>query len=326
MSQDSESPSSILSPFTAADGENIALQDWPLPDHWPTNQARGLVLIVHGLGEHAGRYQAVARELNAWGFVVRSYDHHGHGESGGIQGGLPHAMRLIDDLADVVDDSRRMMMDQYGMQQRHPLILLGHSMGGVVAAGFVRQNIRPVDGLVLSSPALDPGLDAWQKFLMSTLTRVAPNLRVNNGLKLNFLSRNPEAIAAYERDPLVHPWISARLARFISDEGRAIINAAPLWDVPTLLMVAGSDRLVRPQGSRDFAAAAPKSLVEAHVFEPMYHELFEDPERESVYAALHSWLDTRFKPAGLTLTPDTGSQIAMASTIPMTLPQESLDT
>jgi alpha-beta hydrolase superfamily lysophospholipase len=320
MSQDSENPSSILSPFTAADGENIAMQDWPLPDHWPTNQARGLVLIVHGLGEHAARYAPLARELNAWGFVVRSYDHYGHGDSGGVQGGLPHDMRMIDDLADVVNDSRRMMIDQYGMQRHHPLILLGHSMGGVVAASFVRQNIQPVDGLILSSPALDPGFSRVQKLLLSVLPRFAPNMRLNNGLKLEFLSRNPDVLKAYAKDPLVHNLISARLAKFIAVEGQASITAAPLWDVPTLLVYAGSDRLVNPQGSREFAAAAPATVVQAQEFPAMYHEMFEDPERETVYAAIHGWLDARFKPHGSVVVRAAPEHAAIASTIPQTFP------
>src|SRR4051812_36826362 len=94
---------STLSTFTASDGENIALQDWPLPDGL---RLRGVVLLVHGLGEHAGRYEHVARKLNGWGFEVRGYDHFGHGESGGPRGALPTATRLVDDLADIVESTR----------------------------------------------------------------------------------------------------------------------------------------------------------------------------------------------------------------------------
>ena len=149
-----------LTAYTASDGENLAVYDWPLADARPQ---RGTVLLVHGLGEYAGRYHAVAHHLNAWGFAVRAYDQYGHGQSGGPRGGLNHDMRLLDDLADMVDATRARTPE--GL----PLVLLGHSMGGLVAARFVAMHLRPVDALVLSSPALDPGLNAVQKVLLPTL-------------------------------------------------------------------------------------------------------------------------------------------------------------
>jgi alpha-beta hydrolase superfamily lysophospholipase len=278
------SSDSILSPLTAGDGENIAIHDWPLPEVWPDQNILGTVIIVHGLGEHAFRYAHVAQRLNTYGFHVRAYDHYGHGESGGSRGTIPSAMRLVDDLADVVDDTRR------SMPERQRLILLGHSMGGVVVASLARQKMRPIDGIVLSSPALDPGLSGAQKFLLSTLPRLMPNLRVNNGLKVDKISRDPIVVQAYKGDHFVHSKVSARLAKFIADEGANIIAAASTWRTPTLLLYAGSDALVSPSGSRAFAAAAPAQTVQSQCFEPMYHEIFNDPEREQVFLRMHAWL------------------------------------
>ena len=279
----SESAETTLTTFTAADGENLAVQDWPLAPGVPQ---RGCVLLVHGLGEHVGRYDAVARRLNAWGFSVRGYDQYGHGESGGPRGGLTHDARLLDDLADLVDSTRARM------PAGQPLVLLGHSMGGLVAARFVALNLRPVDALVLSSPALDPGLGAVQKLLLATLPRIAPGLRVGNGLDAQYLSHDPAVPAAYRADPLCHDRISGRLARFIAQGGPATVARAAHWRVPTLLMWAGSDRLVNPAGSRAFAAAAPQAVVQAHGFEPLYHEIFnESPElAEPVFDRLRAWL------------------------------------
>lgn len=138
---DPDAPST-LSPFTAADGENLAVQDWPLPHA----HARATVLLVHGLGEHVGRYDQLARRLNAWGFAVRGYDQYGHGESGGLRGALTPRNRLMVDLADIIDATRARM------PPGQPLVLLGHSLGGLVAASFVAQALRPVEALVLSSP------------------------------------------------------------------------------------------------------------------------------------------------------------------------------
>ncbi len=279
-------PAATMLPFTASDGENLALYDWPLAEGSPR---RGTVLLVHGLGEHAGRYGHVAQHLNTWGFAVRAYDHYGHGRSGGPRGGLNHDARLLDDLADIVDATRKRMAPG------EPLVLLGHSLGGLVAARFVSLHLRPVEALVLSSPALDTGLSAFQKLLLATLPRIAPNLRVGNGLDVQALSHDPAVVAAYQADPLCHDRISARLGRFISEAGPATLARAPHWSVPTLLLWAGADRLVQPAGSAAFAAAAPPAVVQSQCFETLYHELFNELDAAPVFAALHAWLNERIR-------------------------------
>ena len=285
-----------LSPLAAADGLALMLHDWPAPAGAP----RGQVLLVHGLGEHAGRYTQLAAELRDWGFAVRAYDQRGHGLSDGPRGGLPHDSALLDDLAAVIDATRS-MQHQRG-QLGLPLILIGHSLGGLVAGRFVSLQLRPVDALVMSSPALDPGLSALQKVLVATLPAIAPNLRINNGLDPRFLSHDPAVVAAYLADSLVHPKISARLARFIATAGPSTVAAAAHWHVPTLLLYAGADRLVNPAGSRAFAAVAGASpqvtpgILSAQVFESLHHEIFNEAPSAAapVYAALKTWLDARF--------------------------------
>ncbi|WHZ09959.1 MAG: alpha/beta hydrolase [Burkholderiaceae bacterium] len=279
-----------ITSFTAADGQNLALYDW----HWPRHP-RAVALLVHGLGEHMGRYESVARRLTDWGLAVRGYDQYGHGASSGPRGGLSSDTRLLDDLADIVDATRAHMARRH-LQQR-PLVLLGHSLGGLVAARFVALALRPVDALVLSSPALDAGLNSIQKLLVATLPRLAPNLRVGNGLRLAYLSHDPAVIAAYRTDPLVHDQIAARLARFIATAGPATVRAAPDWRVPTLLMWAGQDRLVNPSGSAAFAQAAPSNLVTARCFDAAYHELFNEPDSGPVFTLLQSWLGLQLRQA-----------------------------
>lgn len=276
---------STLTTYVASDGDNLAVQDWPLD---PGTRLRGVVLIVHGLGEHAGRYDELARRLNRWGFAVRGYDHYGHGESGGARGGLPSAQRLVEDLADVVDSTRKRLDAQT------PLIVLGHSMGGLVAAHLVARQLGRVEGLVLSSPALDPGLNAFQRLLLAVLPAIAPDLRVRNGLDPRWISHDPQVVRAYQRDRLIHDRISGRLARYIADTGPQVLAAAPRWEVPTLLMYAGADRLVSPRGSAAFAQAVPARVLEAHCYTGLYHEIFNELEREPVYARLQAWLDRWF--------------------------------
>ncbi|MBA3772729.1 MAG: alpha/beta hydrolase [Ramlibacter sp.] len=276
---------STLSTFTASDGDNLAMQDWPLPDG---AALRGVVVLVHGLGEHAGRYDHVARRLNGWGFAVRGYDHYGHGESNGRRGALPTPTRLVEDLADIIEATRARA------GRGVPVIVLGHSMGGLVAAYLVALGQVQVEGLVLSSPALDPGLNTLQKFLVATVPRIAPQLTVGNGVNPNLISHDPAVVAAYKADPRVHDRICGRLARFIADNGPMVVRHAPHWTVPTLLMYAGADRVVDPAGSRAFAAAAPQPLVTTHCFDGLFHEIFNEVENAQVFQRLRRWLDERF--------------------------------
>ena len=275
---------STLSTFTASDGDNLAVQDWHLPEEV---RPRATVLVVHGLGEHGHRYDRFARTLNGWGFTVRSYDQYGHGDSGGVRGALPQSARFIDDLADIVESTR-------SRQPGVPLVLLGHSMGGLVAASFVARGVAPVDALVLSSPALATRLTPVQKLLMAIVPRIAPNLAVGNGLDPAYLSHDPAVVAAYRADTRVHDRITGRLAAFFQEEGERVRGAAPQWTVPTLLLYAGDDRMVDPAGSREFAERAPQSLVTARCFPDLWHEIFNERDSEPVYAALRQWLDARF--------------------------------
>ena len=273
-------------PFTARDGLNLALYDWPLPSR---QRPRGVVLIVHGLGEHAWRHHALAHRLNDWGFVVRAYDQRGHGDSGGAPGVLPYEDALLDDLEEVLDDTRRHLAEPWAC----PLILLGHSMGGLVCASFVQRGMGRVDALVLSSPAFDTGLSALKRGLIGLMLRLAPDRTLSNGLDPDKLSHAPTVAQAYRRDRRVHARISARLARFIDENGPLVRAAAPRWPVPTLLLFAGDDRLVDPSGSLEFARAAPAQLVAARCFDTLYHEIFNEADNAEVFHTLQQWLARR---------------------------------
>ena len=266
------------------DGQDLVLRQWPCAG------ARGHVLLVHGLGEHAGRYDTLAHDLNAAGFAVTSYDQRGHGRSPGPRGVVPAPDSLCADLAAVID-----ALHAAGQP---PTVLLGHSLGGLVAARFTAEALtkapaawsRPVPRLVLSSPALDPGMSGFQKGLLAVLGRLAPNLAVNNGLQPDWISRDPAVVRNYVQDPLVHDRVAARLVRFIVDGGERVRALAPFWKVPTLLMWAGADRCVAPAGSAAFAAAAPADVVQHQAWPTLAHEIFNEPERAQVVARLVQFL------------------------------------
>jgi alpha-beta hydrolase superfamily lysophospholipase len=262
----------------------LHVRQWPAP-----SASRGTVQIVHGLGEHIGRYEHVAAALNAAGWDVLGHDQRGHGRSEGARGTITHPLALLADLAQVMDNFRR--------PGRH--LLLGHSMGGLVAARFVAEGLarvpvrfqRDVDGLVLSSPALDAGLGGAQKLLLGLLGPIAPRLRLSNGLQPSWVSRDPEVVAAYTADPLVHERVTPALVRFIVDGGELVRSLASVWGVATLLMWAGADRCVAPAGSAAFAAAAPATVVTAREWPGLAHEIFNEPEKAQVLGELTRWLE-----------------------------------
>ena len=277
------------------DGMALVRRDWPSAD------ARGTIVIVHGLGEHIGRYEHVAARLNASRWSVVGYDQRGHGASPGERGRIAAGDDLLADLGAVVDAVRA--------EAPGPLVLLGHSLGGLVAARFAAGALesppqpwqRDVDALVLSSPALAIGMTAAKRALLATLEALMPNLGIGNGLDATGISRDAAVVAAYRADPLVHDRIAPRLVRFLADAGPAVLALAPRWRVPTLLLYAGSDRLVVPAGSAAFAAAAPASVVTARPFGSLFHEIFNEPEQDEVLGVLTAWLDT------LNLSPPTRS-------------------
>jgi alpha-beta hydrolase superfamily lysophospholipase len=277
-------------PLDRPDGTRLHRQAWLRPG------ARGTVLIVHGLGEHSGRYAHVAEALNAVGWDVAAYDHRGHGRSGGARGTLPSDTALLEDLAAVLDAERAA---GHGSRQGK-LVLMGHSMGGAIAARFVAEGTqaapaawhRKVDALVLSSPALAAHLGPFDRLLLAVMPALAPNLAVANGLKPAWVSRDAKTVADYTADPLNHDRITPRLGRFIIDAGAFARDAAPRWTVPTLLMWAGADRCVAPRGSADFAAAAPRGMVAAREWPGLFHEIFNEPERGQVLDALQGWIAT----------------------------------
>lgn len=251
---------------------------------------RGTIVFVHGLGEHSGRYARLAREVRERGWSTVAYDQRGHGRSPGRRGVLLRETVLLEDLAAVIDSV-----------DVRPLVLFGHSMGGMVAARFVAEGLaerpaewsREVDALVLSSPALAASLK-WRDRVRLAIGRVvAPNLPVNNGLDATKISHDPRVVRDYQSDPLVHDRVTPRLVHFILAGGMLVRERASRWRVPTLLMWAGDDRLVDPKGSEQFAAAAPRDVVRARPFPSLYHEIFNElePGRGEVVAELRRWLE-----------------------------------
>lgn len=275
-----------MTEVVALDGTRLFLHQWRLPSATPR---RGSALIVHGLGEHGGRYSHVAALLNELGLEVWAHDHRGFGQSDGGRAQLPNNDQLVDDT--------KLVFDMFAEEAKakgdaEPPILIGHSMGGAIAARAVTGGWISPRLLVLSSPGLKSYLNAVTRVAVRTLRMFLPNPAVPHGLPLDKISHDAQVLADASTDPLNHALISPRLTMFIVDAGEAAIRDADKLNVPALVLAAGDDKLVDPQGSRDFVAAAPKGLCTLKIYDGLYHEIFNErpADRERVLADLRDWI------------------------------------
>lgn len=266
--------------ITTDDKIELFVCDWFASE---TAEKRGSVLIVHGLGEHCQRYAHVARFFNEKGFDVRSFDHRGHGKSAGNRGEIAYENALLDDAKKVFDDFAEIKSEKP--------FLLGHSMGGAVALRTAVEQIITPRGLILSSPAITANLSFADKLKLK-IGRLTPNVAVSNGLKVEYISHDKSVVEDYQNDSLIHDKITPRLANFILDSGQKSLKKAATFHIPTLLLVAGNDRLVDANGAKQLFEQLPKDSVEMRVYENLYHEIFNETieERRKVFADLEEWL------------------------------------
>lgn len=264
----------------ASDGTALFVRDWPLPGDQDKHDG---VIIMHGLGEHCGRYAHVARFFNALGFVVRTYDHRGHGRSGGAHGDVPDSEAILRDARLVINDFTR--------QLHAPPILLGHSMGGLFAARFATAGLAPLRGLILSSPALALRLSPLQLAMLKVASTLIPGVGIPNGSQNRFLTHDALVVQAYENDALVHPKISARLLNSMLEAMEYAHDYAPHLSIPVLLLVAEDDHLVDPIGSRRFSARLAPAISSTIYYEGFYHEIFNELDATRVFDDVRIWLE-----------------------------------
>jgi len=262
--------------------------------YYQTREAKGeraRLIIVHGLGEHSGRYQKLIDHLVLRGISVWSYDQRGHGMSDGPRGHTDSFDSYVYDLAEMVT------MAAEDKPPDRPLFLLAHSMGGLVAVLYALKYPRAVDGMVLSSPALGlpraaPPLKAAFGKLMSFLW---PRLAVSNELMVDKISHDPAVVQAYKDDPLVHGRISVRwFTAFV--EALILANkGADRISTPLFMQIAGDDYLVSPAASQNFFNELPDGDKTIRVYEGYYHEIYNEKSswRDQTVSDLQDWLDER---------------------------------
>jgi alpha-beta hydrolase superfamily lysophospholipase len=264
------------------DGTQLYIRDWYAEDHIENHGPKPCVVMLHGLCEHSGRYDHIAAFFNARGFAVRTYDHRGHGKSGGMRGDSPGETSIVNDAEIIIGD--------FAKQCQTSPILFGHSMGGLFAARIATEKKVPLRGLILSSPALALWLTPLLRILLKLLSAIAPHVAIKVRFKPEFLSHNLATVVSYLSDPLIHQQFTASLVNsMLSSIDFAQTHASTLT-IPTLLLVAEADEIVDPQGSHDFFAALPGKIATAHFYIDDYHEIFNELDTDKVFSDLHNWL------------------------------------
>ena len=256
---------------------------------WCAERPRATVAIVHGIGEYSSRYTALASELVKARFTCVALDLPGHGEATGPRGDIPSWEQVRDQFVPAMFNAPRGLPDQSAAL---PRILLGHSMGGLMALDYALTHPRELSALVVSAPALRSAMPPWWKLALAQLARVAaPSSGFPNGLDTTGLSRDPEVLKAYTQDPRVHHQISPRLYFALLEARSRCQRSARQLAVPTLMIQGMSDRVIDPKGALEFAGAAPHGMIRFVTLKDAYHEVFNDLGREAMIRDMLAWLD-----------------------------------
>ena len=259
----------------------------------PPEPVRALIL-VHGYAEHAGRYEEMALHFASHGYAVHAYDQAGHGRTPGPRGHVDRFERLLDELAHFAE---RVGSEHPGL----PIVLAGHSMGGLVTAATAAFRHPSVDRIVLSGALLD--LDAigssnrsLRLFAARLLSFCLPRFGLSTGLDANGLSRDPEVVRRYLEDPLVKDRMSARFAAGLFTAVGRMGEAAGRIERPILILHGEADPICSVKGSRRFhAGLAPEIARRSRlsVYPSLRHEIWNEPERVEIWQEMIAWVEDR---------------------------------
>jgi acylglycerol lipase len=251
----------------------------------PVERPKAVILIVHGICEHSGRYALTASRMNEWGYSVYRFDNRGHGRSGGERGYVESYERFLQDTDLVVQAARR---DNPGL----PLFLLGHSMGGFISVAYGIKYPDRLSGLIHSGAAvivLPAVKDLGENFDYNALA-LTP---IPNSLS-NLISRDPAVVKAYDDDPLVLKEFTMKLMGEIFIRGMNwLLPNRNVYQYPCLILHGGDDQLVPAEASRQLYDHISSTDKQLKIYEGLYHEILNEPEKEAVLTDIHQWIEGR---------------------------------
>ncbi len=273
--------------WTTKDQISLFAQAWA-----PDGEIKAVLGLVHGIGEHSGRYEGVATRLNQEGYALVGFDLRGHGKSGGPRGHFSFEEGL-DDIDLLISQAQQLYPGK-------PIFLYGHSLGGLLVLDYaLKRPVTSLQGIIATSPGLGMAkpVPGWKITLAKVMKNIYPTMTLDNGLDVSGLSHNPGVITAYQSDPLVHRLVSARLGWDLLQTGPWLVeHAAEFPAIPLLLMQGNADRLVDPAATRKFAKNIQKGDITFQLWEDGYHELHNEPNRDEVLNVILHWLDRNCQP------------------------------
>jgi alpha-beta hydrolase superfamily lysophospholipase len=263
------------------DGIKIYSKAWE-----PSGDSRGVVCLIHGLGEHIGRYQPDAEALVAGGYILAGFDQRGFGKSGGQRGHTPSLKAFFDDIDVFLKEVVRKYPDQ-------PRFLYGHSMGGILVLGYTPVRVPAVKGIIATSPGLKSSV-AEQKakvFLSKILGKFVPTLTLDSGLDIQALSRGPMVAEVVQSDPLFHTKLTTACGKALMEAIDLAYQNAPRFPLPLLLMHGSKDEIAYPRGSILYTELAPTDKMTFKIWDGYKHELHTDTGKAEVFKMMLAWMD-----------------------------------
>lgn len=270
--------------FTGVRDASLYYQGW-----LPEGEVRAVLLVVHGLAEHSGRYMNLVNRFVPLGYAVYGIDHIGHGRSEGRR-------LYVERFADYTEPLRAYSGMVQCWQPNKPVFLVGHSMGGLIGALHLIAHQAELAGAVLSGPAvkvpgnISPATIVLGRMLSALIPKVGLVL-----LEAEWVSRDPAVVAAYLADPLVcRGRMTARLGAEMLGAMERVGAEANRITLPVLILQGGDDRLVDPSGARMLYEKAVSSDKKLIVYEGFYHEVFNEPQHDRVLSDVEQWLERHF--------------------------------
>lgn len=268
--------------WKSSDGDSLYSQKWISGD-----SPKAIIVIVHGLGEHIGRYHHVADYFIKMNISLYGFDLRGHGKSSGKRGHIASNHIYFSDIDTMINLAKK---DFPGI----PIFIYGHSLGGNMILNYSLKMKPDIRGVICTSPGLAVGepVPPVKLFLAKILKSLLPSMTMDNGLDVNNLSHDPEIIQKYKDDPLVHPMISAKLAMDMFANGEWVLENAEDFQLPLLLMAGSEDHIVNLEVIKQFAKKVPGEYITFEIFEGFFHEIHNEYEKENVFQIIFSWISS----------------------------------
>jgi alpha-beta hydrolase superfamily lysophospholipase len=263
-------------------GVSFHLHGWE-----PDGRCRAVIALVHGLGEHIGRYAPIGEAFAEAGFALIGFDLRGHGRSGGPRGHTPTFEALMDDIGVLLETAT-------ARYRGLPVFLYGHSLGGNLVLNYALRRLPNIHGVIATSPWLRAAFEPppWKVLLARILDPVAPSFSHRWGLDSSALSQDSPTVGAFDRDPLSHGVISVRTFLVCDEAGSWALQHASEFPLPLLLMHGTADRITSWEASREFAVRLG-GKVTWRSWEGFYHELHNETERAAVLKSIIKWVRSR---------------------------------